>query len=45
MYFVKQKQLITDKDDAIAQISEMIDTKLAEGEVPEDALESMKLNK
>ena len=34
-YFVKQKAVITDKDDAIPQIVEMVDTKIAEGDVPE----------
>jgi hypothetical protein len=37
--------LISDKDDAIGQISEMVDNKLAEGDVPQDALEIMKQNK
>jgi hypothetical protein len=30
MYFTKQKQIIQDKDDALTQIVEMIETKLGE---------------
>lgn len=33
LFFVKQKSLISDKDEAIPQICEVIDTKLTE-EVP-----------
>jgi hypothetical protein len=30
MFFTKQKQIIQDKDDAVTQIVEMIENKLAE---------------
>lgn len=40
LYFVKQKGVITDKDEAIPQICEVVDTKFTE-EVPEDAKEAV----
>ena len=36
IYFVRQKQLIEDKDDAIPQIMEMVEAKLEEGQEGEE---------